>query len=95
MQSSMSMTTRQVMLQAQWGQGETLLEVDTPWVCASCHSCEVRCPRGIDIPRLMEALRQVALRKNENHVQPGDIDKEKIDDMPQIALVSAFRKHTA
>ena len=91
----MNITTRQFMLLAQWGQKETLLSVNTPWVCASCHGCEVRCPRGIDIPRVMESVRQMALRENENYVQPGGVDKEQIDDMPQIALVSTFRKHTS
>ena len=83
------------MLLAQWGQKESLLSVNTPWVCASCHTCEVRCPRGIDIPRVMESLRQVILRQNENHIQPCEVDKEKFDELPQIALVSTFRKHTA
>ncbi len=95
MESSMQHTARAVMHLAQFGQRETLLSANTPWVCASCHSCEVRCPRGIDIPRVMESLRQVILRENENYVKLADIDREKIADAPQIALVSTFRKHTA
>ncbi|MFH1841943.1 MAG: 4Fe-4S dicluster domain-containing protein [bacterium] len=95
MEPSMQITTRQFMLLAQWGQKESLLSVNTAWVCASCHGCEVRCPRGIDIPRVMESVRQMTLRENENYVQPGGIDKDQMDDMPQIALVSSFRKHTS
>ena len=95
MTDSLQLTTRQVMHLVQWGQSQRLLGVNTPWVCASCHSCEVRCPRGIDIPRVMEALRLLTLRENENHVQPFEVDKETLADAPQVAMVSAFRKHTS
>lgn len=95
MTGEMEMTTRQVMHLVQWGQGETLLGANTPWICASCHSCEVRCPRGIDIPRVMESLRLLTLRRNENHVQPFAVAKETLAEAPQVAMVSAFRKHTA
>lgn len=95
MTPEMQFTTRQIMHLTQWGQKEALLSNNQPWLCASCHACEVRCPRGIDIPRVLEGLRQISLRENENHVDPGCIDKEKIDEMPQMAIVSAFRKHTA
>lgn len=92
---NMQITTRRVMHLVQWGQGEALAAANTPWVCASCHSCEVRCPRGIDIPRVMEALRLLTLRQNKNHIQPFAIEKETLAEAPQIAFVSAFRKHTA
>jgi heterodisulfide reductase subunit C len=95
MTASMSVTTRQVMHLTQWGQKEELLSTKAAWICASCHACEVRCPRGIDIPRVMEGLRQLILRENENYVEPSKIDKDQIKEMPQTAMVSAFRKHTA
>ncbi len=95
MTPDMQLTTRQVMHLSQWGQKETLLGVNGHWVCASCHACEVRCPRGIDIPRVMEGLRQLILRENKNYVDPAKVDGDKIDEMPQMAMVSAFRKHTA
>jgi heterodisulfide reductase subunit C len=95
MTPEMQMTTRQIMHLTQWGQKETLLSTDQPWLCASCHACEVRCPRGIDIPRVIEGLRLLFLRDNENYVDLSSMDKEKLEEMPQMAMVSAFRKHTA
>ncbi len=86
---------RQLMALAQLSHEERLAEVDTPWVCASCHSCEVRCPRGIDIPRVMEAIRQLKLRQNINHIEPSNLQPEEIIDLPQIAMVSGFRKLTS
>ena len=95
MTPEMQMTTRQIMHLTQWGQKEALLSTDQPWLCASCHACEVRCPRGIDIPRVIEGLRLLFLRDNENYVDLSSMDKEKLEEMPQMAMVSAFRKHTA
>jgi len=86
---------RRVMALLQLGDKDALAECNTPWVCASCHVCMVRCPRGIDIPRVMEALRQLKLRENVNQIEPSQIDKKEIEKLPQIALVSGFRKFTS
>jgi heterodisulfide reductase subunit C len=79
----------------QLGNRAALEEANTPWICASCHTCMVRCPRGIDITKLMEAIRLVKLRQNIDHIEPKKIAPEKIADMPQIAMVSGFRKMTS
>lgn len=80
---------------AQLGHEEAIEKLRTYDYCASCHHCETRCPRGLDMPRVMEALRQLKLRKNEDMLRIEDIPAEDIDEMPQIALVAAFRKLTA
>lgn len=87
-------TPRMLMAFLQLGLKDKLEQANTQWVCASCHTCEVRCPRGLDIPKIMEALRQVVLRTNIDRVEPKKIDPAQIADMPQIAMVSAFRKLT-
>ena len=89
-----SASPRKLMALMQLGQPDMLAEINTPWVCASCHTCMVRCPRGIDIPRVMEALRQVSLRQNRNQIEPSNLQPEEIIDLPQIAMVSGFRKFT-
>jgi heterodisulfide reductase subunit C len=55
----------------------------------------VRCPRGIDIPKVMEAMRQVQLRDNVDKVDLNKLTPEQLAQMPQIALVSGFRKMTS
>jgi len=87
-------TPRKLMALLQIGQKEALEAVNTPWVCASCHTCMVRCPRGLDITRIMEALRQVVLRQNINRIEPSNLQPEEVIDLPQIAMVSGFRKLT-
>jgi len=86
---------RKIMHLAKFGMEEKLGNLNTFWLCASCHTCTVRCPRGIDIARVMEALRQLTLRKNINFIEPSKIPAEKIKEYPQIAMVSGFRKLTS
>jgi heterodisulfide reductase subunit C len=91
----MDLTPRQVVHLADLGVKERVLAANTPWLCATCNACQVRCPRGIDLPKLMEAVRQILLRENRNHVEPNEIPKKVLRRSPQIALVSCFRKHTS
>jgi heterodisulfide reductase subunit C len=74
---------------------EEVLESKTIWTCMTCFNCEVRCPRGIDIANVMEALRQLVLRKKYNRVSLDELTKEEIAELPQIAIISNQRKLTA
>ena len=74
---------------------ERSLDAKAIWLCASCFTCAVRCPKGVSLTNIMEALRQIILRKNVDQMKPEDISKEEMEELPQIALVSSFRKFTA
>jgi len=74
---------------------EEALDSKTIWVCTTCFNCEVRCPRGIDIANVMEALRTMVLRKKYNRVNLEDLTAEELRELPQIAIVSNQRKLTA
>lgn len=78
---------------AQLGMDE-VLESNTIWVCSTCFNCEVRCPRGIDIANVMEALRQMMLRKKYDRVSLDSLDPEELRELPQIAIISNLRKLT-
>jgi len=95
MNKVIELSPRKVVQLTNFGLKDMVEGKNTIWVCASCHTCLVRCPRGLDLPRIMEALRQLSLRKNQNYIEPMEIKREDFDEMPQIALVSCFRKHTA
>jgi heterodisulfide reductase subunit C len=86
---------RQLIRRAQLGIREDVVNSKTPWICASCLSCTARCPRGIDLARVMEAVRLLSLRDNLDYVNLSDIPPETIEELPQMALISSFRKHTA
>lgn len=95
MSGHMDSVPRKVMRMAQLGMEERVGETRTCWTCASCHTCTVNCPRGIDIARVMEAIRLLTLRKNVNLVEPSKLPAETVKELPQIALVSCFRKLTS
>lgn len=44
------------------GAGNELLASDLVWTCVSCATCSARCPMGIDVAAVMDALRQLALQ---------------------------------
>ena len=86
---------RKLVLMSHLGLRDEVCGANNAWVCATCNSCTVRCPRGIELPRLMEAIRQLTLRENINFIEPSDLPEEMLDELPQIALVGCFRKHTS
>ena len=94
MNESMDLTPRQAVLMLQHGMVDEVTESKTPWVCASCHTCEVRCPRGLELPKVMEAVRQLVLRENQDKVDPRKVPVEELTDRPQMGLVAGFRKLT-
>lgn len=94
MSQEMDYSPRKVMHMAQFGLVAKLTTINTFWKCASCHACSVKCPRGIDIARVMEALRQQVLRTSVNYIEPSDMPKQQLAEVPQIALVAGFRKFT-
>ncbi|MCP4752331.1 MAG: heterodisulfide reductase [Proteobacteria bacterium] len=95
MADHMQLSTRKTIYFTQLGLTEVLDSANTCWVCASCHTCTVRCPRGIDIARVMEALRQMDLREDRNRIEPSRIPAGTIREYPQIAMVAGFRKLTS
>ncbi len=53
----------EIMRQLHLGAGNELLESDLIWTCASCETCSARCPMGIDVAAVMDALRQLAVAR--------------------------------
>ena len=86
---------RKIMHLLQLGLKEEIEEKNTCWVCSSCHACSVRCPRGVDLAKVMEAIRMMTLRKNRNFIEPSRLPAEIMKEFPGIAMVSAFRKLTS
>jgi len=67
-----------------------VLNAKAPWKCQSCFMCTVRCPRGIDVAKVMEAVRQITLRAGINAVDMTQVPD--ISEMPPIAIIGASRK---
>ncbi len=47
----------------QMGMKEKVLGSSTIWLCASCETCVTRCPNEVDIARMMDTLREMAIEK--------------------------------
>ena len=84
----------QVIRFIQLGLRDEVEKAQGPWFCAACLVCQTRCPRGVDIPRLMEAVRVIHLRAKEGLLDVETIDKELLMDAPPLAIMSAFSKYT-
>lgn len=70
-----------------------VLNSKTIWLCSSCFTCAERCPRDINITKIMEALRQIILRKKIDKTDLKKISKDEKETIPQMAFVSLFRKN--
>lgn len=73
---------------------EDVLASQTIWTCAACLTCVSRCPKGIDLPRVMEALRILEMERQGNHIQSTEISPDQVEELPQLALIGGFRKYT-
>ena len=77
------------------GDIETLMASKSIYKCLSCFACIDRCPRGVEPAKLVEAVRLSVIRQQgANHLTPNMIPAMLDEDMPQQAIVSAFRKYT-
>lgn len=77
------------------GDIEPLLNSKSIYKCLSCFACVERCPRGVEPANVIEAVRLMKVRRQgENHLKADDVPKMLDDDIPQQAIVSAFRKYS-
>ncbi|MDE5855311.1 MAG: 4Fe-4S dicluster domain-containing protein [Ruminococcus sp.] len=77
------------------GNIEPLLDSESLYKCLTCFACVERCPRGVEPAKVVEAVRLTAVRKQgNNHLIPDQIPEMLDDDLPQQAIVTAFRKYT-
>jgi heterodisulfide reductase subunit C len=57
----MDYTPRKIIAMVKHGFKDDVLKSFTPWLCASCYSCQVRCPSQIKITDIMYTLRREAI----------------------------------
>lgn len=72
-----------------------LMESQSIYKCLTCFACVDRCPRGVQPAKVVEAVRLAAIRQQgNNHLIPDQIPSMLDEDLPQQAIVTAFRKYT-
>jgi len=90
MAESMDLLPNRVIREAQLNNEPALMSCRAVWFCSSCFACALRCPKGIDIARIMEAVRTIQMMDGKSITEKPSC--EDTGTLPQIALISHFRK---
>lgn len=89
---NMDLLPNQVIRCIQLGQEDEVMKSKTPWLCASCFTCVSRCPKGVDLSKIMEAIRTLLLRQGKEHINLSGSEFKRPADAPQQLFVSGSRK---
>jgi len=92
MAGEMDYLPNQIIRLVQMGLADEVLASKTLFMCASCFTCQSRCPKGIDLARVMEAVRYVLDPKGKDAFGPNEISPELAQELPQQVMVAIFRK---
>jgi len=57
------LTPNQVMRLVQLGQDAPVLKSSMIWLCVGCETCTTRCPRSVELSKVMDALRETAVAR--------------------------------
>lgn len=71
MARAMDMMPNQVIRAVQLGAKDLALEADAVWYCAGCETCASRCPRDIDMSRVMKTLARLCVKEGRKPKDPA------------------------
>jgi len=83
---AMDLGPRQVMRCIQLGLKKEVMQSTTIWLCVACETCSSRCPAKIDIARVMESLRILAIAE-------GSPPAEKQIDLFHRTFLNVIRQY--
>ncbi len=63
-------TPRKIVRLVKLGDKQTLMTMDALWICLSCQTCVDRCPSGIDIPTILDYMREKACHSGAKASRP-------------------------
>ena len=61
----------QVIRLVQLGQDKEVLESSMIWLCVGCETCATRCPKGVELSKVMDALRETAVSRGVAVAEPA------------------------
>jgi heterodisulfide reductase subunit C len=70
---TMRMKPHELMRGAQLGLTEEIYWSGTIWICLSCETCNTRCPQDINILRVIDGLREMAISKKVEYYNPHPV----------------------
>ncbi|MCF8107753.1 MAG: 4Fe-4S dicluster domain-containing protein [Desulfohalobiaceae bacterium] len=71
---SMDLGPHKIMRLLQLGLCDQALRSTTIWICVGCHTCDNNCPMAVDIPMVMDLLRQKAVERGVRVQNPEILD---------------------
>ncbi len=89
---AMDIPPSQIIRFLQLGKFEPVMKANSMWVCVGCLQCYSRCPKGVSAANILEAARQLSLRKGVDHERIEDLPVPFMKNAPQQAIVCGFRK---
>ena len=82
---------------------EEALKAESIWLCLACETCATRCPQEVSIPKIMDYLREEALRRGVANPKAKDIlafhrsfldSIKKNGRLHEVGLISAYKMRT-
>jgi len=79
----MDHSPRQLFALIRCGMRDEVLNSNTPWTCASCYTCYVRCPKEIKITDVMYALKRISMKEGKAtpETRPARVMAEVFEDL--------------
>ncbi len=91
----MSYHPHQFVYMVERGEIYKLMEDNSIYRCLTCFACVERCPRQVEPAKLVEAVRLACIRRQgANHMTADDLPGRLAPELPQQAIVSAYRKYS-
>ncbi len=82
---------------------EKVLKSSTIWLCLSCETCFSRCPKEVDLPKIMDYLRSESMRQNSVNKKASDIvafhrsflsTVKSVGRLYEIGLIAGYKART-
>jgi heterodisulfide reductase subunit C len=97
---AMDLKPHEILRYVQLGVKEKVLRASTLWLCASCETCATRCPQEIEIVKVMDLLRRIAVEEGmvtEQGPQVNDVflnEIRKKGRVHELSLVLDLKRKT-
>lgn len=88
----MDILPHQIIRLIQLGSDKEVRDAKTFWLCSSCLQCAEKCPKGVDVAKLMDTLRELLMRDGVDKMELKKMTDEMWKKIPQQAIVARFRK---
>lgn len=76
------------------GAVDDALDSSTIWFCTTCSICVAQCPKGVDLSRIMAALRRLCTDEKDDYVDYGLFSPDELAEFTQEMLRQELR-HSA